>query len=211
MKLNRRFREFLRDEVNLNPDILRRLQTSVRDVNRHLRDRLPGYQRIDRQGSYGLDSLIKPVRDDDEYDADIQVVMNMSVAAWAAVASSIVAAVSHCVAAGSFLVAWKPWRRDELAVRRDVLRRLVGNAYRLTQRWQGQEGEPFIVYADFPRVTSALENMHNELGRDGWLSPNLVTVVMAMADAAKVPVKSLNERFITSPFVPGKPGGRLEA
>ena len=33
MKLNRRFREFLRDEVNLNPDILRRLQTSVRDVN----------------------------------------------------------------------------------------------------------------------------------------------------------------------------------
>ena len=67
--------------------------------------------------------------------------MNMSVAAWAAVASSIVAAVSHCVAAGSFLVAWKPWRRDELAVRRDVLRRLVGNAYRLTQRWQGQEGE----------------------------------------------------------------------
>ena len=53
----------------------------------------------------------------------------MSVAAWAAVASSIVAAVSHCVAAGSFLVAWKAWRRDELAVRRDVLRRLVGNAW----------------------------------------------------------------------------------
>ena len=100
----------------------------------------------------------------------------MSVAAWAAVASSIVAAVSHCVAAGSFLVAWKAWRRDELAVRRDVLRRLVGNAYRLTQRWQGQEGEPFIVYTDFPRVTSALENMHNELDRDGRLSPNLVTV-----------------------------------
>ena len=105
----------------------------------------------------------------------------------------------------------KAWRRDELAVRRDVLRRLVGNAYRLTQRWQGQEGEPFIVYTDFPRVTSALENMHNELDRDGRLSPNLVTVVMAMADAAKVPVKSLNERFITRPFVPGEPGGRLEA
>ena len=76
MKLNRRFREFLRDEVNLNQDRLRRLQTSVRDVNRFLKDHLPGYQRIDRQGSYGLDTLIRPVREDDEYDADIQVVMN---------------------------------------------------------------------------------------------------------------------------------------
>ena len=76
MKLNRRFREFLRDEVNLNQDRLRRLHTSVRDVNRYLRGRLPGYQRIDRQGSYGLDTLVRPVRDDDEYDADIQVVMN---------------------------------------------------------------------------------------------------------------------------------------
>ena len=32
-----------------------------------------------------------------------------------------------------------------------------------------------------------------------------------MGSAAKVPVKSPNERFITSPFVPGEPGGRLEA
>lgn len=76
MKLNRRFREFLRDEVNLNQDRLRRLHTSVRDVNRYLRGQLPGYQRIDRQGSYGLDTLVRPVRDDDEYDADIQIVMN---------------------------------------------------------------------------------------------------------------------------------------
>ena len=37
---------------------------------------MPGYQRIDRQGSYGLDTLVKPVNEDDEYDADIQVVMN---------------------------------------------------------------------------------------------------------------------------------------
>ena len=135
----------------------------------------------------------------------------MSVAAWTAVASSIVAAVSLCVAAGSFLVAWKAWRRDELAVRRDVLRRLVGNAYRLTQKWQGQEGESFvalneafIVYADFPRVTSALESMRNELGRDGRLSLNLVTVVMAMADAAKVPVKSLDEEVHQQPVCPGR-------
>ncbi len=75
-KNNRQFREFLRYEVNLNQDRLHRLQVSVRDVNRHLKGNLPGYQRIDRQGSYGLDTLVKPVNEDDEYDADVQVVMN---------------------------------------------------------------------------------------------------------------------------------------
>ena len=75
-KNNRQFREFLRYEVNLNQDRLHRLQVSVRDVNRFLRRHLHGYQNIDRQGSYGLDTLVKPLRDDDEYDADIQVVMN---------------------------------------------------------------------------------------------------------------------------------------
>ena len=75
-KNNRQFREFLRYEVNLNQDRLHRLQVSVRDVNHHLEGNLPGYQRIDRQGSYGLDTLVKPVNEDDEYDADIQVVMN---------------------------------------------------------------------------------------------------------------------------------------
>ena len=74
-KNNRQFREFLRYEVNLNQDRLHRLQVSVRDVNRYLRGSLPGYQNIDRQGSYGLDTLIKPVGDK-EYDADIQIVMN---------------------------------------------------------------------------------------------------------------------------------------
>lgn len=75
-KNNRQFREFLRNEVNLNQDRLHRLQVSVRDVNRHLMRTLPGYQRIERQGSYGLDTLVKPVNDDDEYDADVQVVVN---------------------------------------------------------------------------------------------------------------------------------------
>ena len=75
-KNNRQFRAFLRYEVNLNQDRLRRLQVSVRDVNRYLKSNLTGYQNIDRQGSYGLDTLVKPLRDDDEYDADIQVVMN---------------------------------------------------------------------------------------------------------------------------------------
>ena len=70
------FAEFLRDEVNLNQSRLDRLETSVGAVNDYLKDNLHGYQTMERQGSYALDTLIKPVDDNDEYDADIQIVMN---------------------------------------------------------------------------------------------------------------------------------------
>ena len=70
------FAEFLRDEVNLNQSRLDRLETSVGAVNDYLKDNLPGYQTMDKQGSYALGTLIKPVDDNDEYDADIQIVMN---------------------------------------------------------------------------------------------------------------------------------------
>ena len=75
-KNNKQFQEFLRDEVNLNEGRLRRLETGVGAVNSHLRAHLPGYQKMERQGSYALGTLIKPVDDNDEYDADIQIVMN---------------------------------------------------------------------------------------------------------------------------------------
>ena len=68
--------QFLRDEVNLNQSRLDRLETSVGAVNAYLRDNLTGYQKMERQGSYALGTLIKPVDDNDEYDADIQIVMN---------------------------------------------------------------------------------------------------------------------------------------
>ena len=75
-KNNPEFQEFLRDHVNLNPSRLDRLESGVRGVNGHLKDHLPGYQKMERQGSYALGTLIKPVGEYDEYDADIQIVMN---------------------------------------------------------------------------------------------------------------------------------------
>ena len=75
-KNNQQFREFLRDEVNLNERRLRRLETGVGAVSSYLRDHLTGYQKMEPQGSYALRTLIKPVDDNDEYDADIQIVMN---------------------------------------------------------------------------------------------------------------------------------------
>ena len=75
-KNNQEFAEFLRDEVNLNQSRLDRLETSVGAVNDYLKGNLSGYQKMERQGSYALGTLIKPVDDNDEYDADIQMVMN---------------------------------------------------------------------------------------------------------------------------------------
>ena len=70
------FSEFLRNDINLQRSRLDRLETSVGAVNDHLKDNLPGYQTMDKQGSYALGTLIKPVDDNDEYHADIQIVMN---------------------------------------------------------------------------------------------------------------------------------------
>ena len=75
-KNNQQFQEFLRDEVNINDSRLERLHRGVRAVRRHLKDNLPGYQKTEPQGSLALGTIIKPVDDNDEYDADIQVVMN---------------------------------------------------------------------------------------------------------------------------------------
>ena len=75
-KNDQEFQDFLRDEVNLNQTRLDRLQTAVGAVNTYLKDHLRGYQKMEPQGSYALGTLIKPVDDNDEYDADIQIVMN---------------------------------------------------------------------------------------------------------------------------------------
>ena len=70
------FGEFLRDEINLNPNRLERLKSGVRGVANCLERHLTGFQTTERQGSYALETIIKPVDDTDEYDVDIQVVMN---------------------------------------------------------------------------------------------------------------------------------------
>ena len=75
-KNNQDFKDFLRDEVNLNQSRLDVLHDRVRAVNSYLKDNLTSYQKMEPQGSFALGTLIKPVDDDDEYDADIQIVMN---------------------------------------------------------------------------------------------------------------------------------------
>ena len=70
------FGEFLKNEVNLNPKRLERLKSGVRGITDCLKGQLTEFQTTEPQGSYALGTLIKPVDDTDEYDVDIQVVMN---------------------------------------------------------------------------------------------------------------------------------------
>ena len=108
---------------------------------------------------------------------------------------------------------WQQRRFNILMVKRDVLRRFVGNRYALTESLKGQTGEPFIalneifvVYAKDQQVIAALKKMHEELRVSDRLSDNIVTLTKAMAKAAKVPINDLNDEFITRPFTPPSKG-----
>lgn len=75
MKHGRFFDEFLRDHVNLNPARLDRLNKSVKAVTEFLSKHLDSYVGVEPQGSYGLKTIIRPVKEGQEYDADIQLHM----------------------------------------------------------------------------------------------------------------------------------------
>lgn len=99
-------------------------------------------------------------------------------------------------------------RYDRKKLKRDVLSRFVGNRHFLTKE-HTSEGEPFIalnevfvVYADSPAVIAALKKMHEELQQPDRLVDNVVTLIKAMAKAAGVQLKDLNDSFIEKPFTP---------
>ena len=94
-------------------------------------------------------------------------------------------------------------------LKRDVLRRLVGNRFVLIKPGVDNKGEPFIalnetfvVYADHPEVISALHKMHENLALPDRLHDNLLSLVKAMAKAAKIPIHQLNDDFFLRPFTP---------
>ena len=70
MKHVQYFEDFLDNEVNLNETRLKRLNDSVSAVSEFLRNNLDSYKKTERQGSYALRTIIKPINNH-EYDADI--------------------------------------------------------------------------------------------------------------------------------------------
>lgn len=145
--------------------------------------------------------------------------LGMDISIWLGLGSLITAIMALIVAITSIYIAVRlqknQWKRDELEMRRDVLRRLFAYRYRLTESWKGkgQDGEPFIalneafiVFASFPQVICAVKKMHNDLEKEdspkGSLGCNIVKVVHAMADAAEFSTKDLDDSLIKIPFTP---------
>ncbi len=75
MKHKLYFDVFLRDVVNLNQSRLDRLDTSVKAVTDFLKGNLISFMEVEPQGSYGLKTIIRPVKEGQEYDADITLYM----------------------------------------------------------------------------------------------------------------------------------------
>ena len=67
------FDTFLSDHVNLNQTRLDTLTSRVKTITSLLKDKLDGYQKYRQQGSYAHQTIIKPVKENDEFDADILV------------------------------------------------------------------------------------------------------------------------------------------
>ena len=67
------FKKFLENVVNLNQTRIDRLNDHVDAVEAFLEENLDSFIKIEPQGSYATKTIIKPVNENQEYDADIQV------------------------------------------------------------------------------------------------------------------------------------------
>ena len=68
------FNDFLADTVNINQNRLDKLNDHVAAVTTHLSRHLESYEKVERQGSYALRTIIKP-QEGRQYDADILLFM----------------------------------------------------------------------------------------------------------------------------------------
>ena len=65
------FDKFLNDHVNLNQTRIETLDGRVESITSLLESKLEGFRKYSKQGSYSHRTIIKPVKDNDEFDADI--------------------------------------------------------------------------------------------------------------------------------------------
>ena len=74
MKHEKAFKDFLSNEVNLNQTRLDTLDNHV-DAITEVLSNMKGYESYEKQGSYATGTIIKPVGDKDQYDADLILMM----------------------------------------------------------------------------------------------------------------------------------------
>ncbi len=71
MKNLNAFKEFLTDEVNLNQFRIDTLEQKIKSIKTFLKDNFDCYIKTEKQGSYAMKTIIKPVKENDEFDADL--------------------------------------------------------------------------------------------------------------------------------------------
>lgn len=71
MKHLQYFDDFLADHVNLNQARLDRLESRVGTITKRLKENHEGYKKYSQQGSYAHKTIIKPVQENDQFDADV--------------------------------------------------------------------------------------------------------------------------------------------
>lgn len=108
-------------------------------------------------------------------------------------------------------------RKDELMLRRDTLRRLVGNYYSLSSELVENSpsrveffialNESSIVFSEFPRVICFIRKMKSdiELRRSGNSNndnfiENYIALIKEMARASKLPFSKLDENLLEAPI-----------
>ena len=65
------FKDFLDNKVNLNQSRIDKLNQKVDTITTLLKTKLNGYRKYNLQGSYAHKTIIKPVKSNNEFDADI--------------------------------------------------------------------------------------------------------------------------------------------
>ena len=125
--------------------------------------------------------------------------------------SILLSMFSILIASGAVYISWENSQQEKLEIKRDVIKRIVGYSYRLTEGRTGQDGEPFIalnqayvIFADHPPVIAALVKFHDEPKINPTLTNNMVTLIKSMAEASALPVQASNltDKFLTAPFTP---------
>lgn len=128
---------------------------------------------------------------------------------WVVPAEAVTAFAALLGAAlGAFLSHRFSRNRDHLELKRDVLRRVMGYRWTLTEGPQDSEGhfftalnEALVVFAGDKDVEREVDRFHSALKR-GFRAEDLPPVAKAMARSAGVPSKAWKKELLERPFTP---------
>ena len=98
--------------------------------------------------------------------------------------------------------------RDQLELKRDVLRRLMGHRWQLTAGRESPDGHVFTALNEIPVVFAGdddVEKAFNAFRKrvdEGFRGKDLIPLAQAMAKSAKVPHKRWSQGLIERPLTP---------